>query len=68
MCLKKSVFVVKSSNLYIYYTIENSLLPHEYRVGNVLLLGHCPLGLEVTLILKATEATFHPSPGAPRPV
>ena len=45
------------------------------RVGNSLLLGHCPFGLEVTLIFKDTEAswedtkaTFHPSPGASKPV
>ena len=45
------------------------------RVGNLLLLGHGPIGLEVTLNFKGTEAswegtkaTFHPSPGAPRPV
>ena len=43
------------------------------RVGNLLLLGHCPFGLEVTLIFNDTEvcwestkATFHPSPGVPR--
>ena len=41
----------------------------------MLLLAHCPFGLEVTLIFKGTEAswegtkaTFYPSPGAPRPV
>ena len=46
-----------------------------YRVGNSSLLGHCPFGLDVNLIFKGTEAswegtkaTFHPSPGAPRPV
>ena len=40
-----------------------------HRVGNLLLLGNCPFGLEVTLIFKCTEAswegtkaTFHPSP------
>ena len=45
------------------------------RVGNLLLLGHSPFGLEVTLIFKGTEAswegtkaTFHRSPGTPRPV
>ena len=45
------------------------------RVGNSSLLGHCPFGLDVNLIFKGTEAswegtkaTFHPSPGAPRPV
>ena len=44
-------------------------------VGNLLLLGHCPFGLEVTLFFNGTEvswkethATFHPSHGAPRPV
>ena len=46
-----------------------------YRVGNLLLLGHGPFSLEVTLNFKGTEAswegtkaTFYPSPGAPRPV
>ena len=45
------------------------------RVGNSSLLGHWPFGLDVNLIFKGTEAswegtkaTFHPSPGAPRPV
>ena len=48
---------------------------HAHRVGNSSLLGHCPFGLDVNLIFKGTEAswegtkaTFHPSPGAPRPV
>ena len=47
----------------------------DSRVGNSSLLGHCPFGLDVNLIFKSTEAswegtkaTFHPSPGAPRPV
>ena len=51
------------------------VLNEGYRVGNSLLLGHCPFGLDVNLIFKGTEAswegtkaTFHPSPGAPRPV
>ena len=48
---------------------------YKYRVGNLMLLGHCLFSYEVTLIFKGTEAswegtksTFHESPGAPRPV
>ena len=53
--------------------LKNILI--DIRIGNSLLLGHYPFGLEVTLSFKGTEAswegtkaTFHSSPGAPMSV
>ena len=63
---------------YVHHTKLHIALCHQQRVnrvGNSLLLGHCPFGLEVTPIFKGTEAswegtkaTFHPNPRVPRPV
>ena len=41
----------------------NELIPKYYRVGNSLLLGYCPFGLDVTLILRAPRTVGR----APRP-
>ena len=45
------------SNHCIYHIedIDYLQLSNTCRVGNLLVLGHCPFGLEVTLIFKGTK-------------